>query len=102
MTDLDELERLLAKATEGPWQYRDDYTTEGFVTIIGSVDGEYIDGKPECTYDVVCRCEDEYGERLANVGSNVRAIVALRNAAPAMIAELKALRRAAAIRSAKP
>lgn len=62
--------------TSGPWQSHDDYTTDGFVTIIGNVDGEYVDGKPEYTYDVICVCEDEYGDRLQNVAANVRLIAA--------------------------
>ena len=67
---------MSARHTSGPWQSRDDYTTDGFVTIIGNIDGEYVDGKPECTYDVICVCEDEYGERLPNVAANVRLITA--------------------------
>lgn len=73
--------------TRLPWQYRDDYTTEGFVTIIGNVDGEYIDGQASCTYDVVCRCEDEFGERLPNVAQNVRYIVHACNEYPALKAK---------------
>ena len=72
-----------------PWQYRDDYTTEGFVTIIGDVDGEYVDGKPECTYEVVCRCEDEFGERLPHVAANVRYLVHAANNFPALLEALE-------------
>jgi len=67
---------MSAGHTPGPWQQRDDQTPEGWVTIIGNIDGEYIDGKPECTYDVICVCEDEYGERLPNVSANARLIAA--------------------------
>lgn len=77
--------------TPTPWQYRDDYTNEGFVTIIGNVDGEYVDGQAHCTYDVVCRCEDEFGERLPNVAANVRAIVHRMNNWDAEQAKLAAL-----------
>ena len=90
MTDVSE-NRLRTSDVSGvvpgtalPWQYRDDYTTEGFVTIIGNVDGEYVDGRAECTYDVVCRCEDEFGERLPNVAQNVRYIVHACNTLPAL------------------
>jgi hypothetical protein len=75
-----------------PWQYRDDYTSEGFVTIIGNIDGEYVDGRADCTYDVVCRCEDEFGERLPNVAQNVRYIVHACNEYPALVRELDALK----------
>ena len=75
-----------------PWQYRDDYTTEGFVTIIGNVDGEYVDGQAHCTYDVVCRCEDEFGERLPDVAKNVRYIVHAANNFPKAQALADALR----------
>ena len=71
---------LLEKATPGPWQFRDDMTTEGFVTIIANVEGEYDEsGGQHYTYDVVCRCEDEYGERLPEVAANVRLIIFARN-----------------------
>ena len=76
-----------------PWQYRDDYTTEGFVTIIGNVDGEYVDGKPECTYEVVCRCEDEFGERLPHVAANVRYLVHAANNFHALLEALEGLLR---------
>lgn len=67
---------MSAGHTSGPWQQRDDQTSEGWVTIIGNIDGEYIDGAPEFTYDVICVCEDEYGERLPNVSANARLISA--------------------------
>ena len=62
--------------TPEPWQSHDDQSTEGFVTIIANVDGEYIEGSPSYTYDVVAVCQDEYGERLPNVAANVRLICA--------------------------
>lgn len=77
---------MSGRHTSGPWQSRDDYTTDGFVTIIGNIDGEYVDGKPECTYDVICVCEDEYGERLPNVAANVRLV----SAAPDLLEALQA------------
>lgn len=76
---------MSGRHTSGPWQSRDDYTTDGFVTIIGNIDGEYVDGKPECTYDVICVCEDEYGERLPNVAANVRLV----SAAPDLLEALR-------------
>lgn len=82
----------MAEYTPGtplPWQCRDDYTTEGFVTIIGNVDGEYVDGQAQCTYDVVCRCEDEFGERLPNVGQNVRYIAHACNLYPELLEALQ-------------
>lgn len=77
----------LKPGTPLPWQYRDDYTSEGFVTIIGNVDGEYVEGRATYTYDVICRCEDEFGERLPYVAKNVRYIVEACNAYPALIAK---------------
>lgn len=65
---------MSARHTSGPWQSRDDYTTDGFVTIIGNIDGEILHDGPSYTYDVICVCEDEYGERLPNVAANVRLI----------------------------
>ena len=67
---------MSARHTSGPWQSRDDYTTDGFVTIIGNIDGEILHDGPSYTYDVICVCEDEYGERLPNVAANVRLIAA--------------------------
>jgi hypothetical protein len=65
---------MSARHTSGQWQSRDDYTTDGFVTIIGNIDGEILHDGPSYTYDVICVCEDEYGERLPNVAANVRLI----------------------------
>ena len=63
--------------TPGPWQQRDDMTSEGWVTIIGNVDGEIdADGCTFHSYDVIAVCEDEYGERLPNVSANARLIAA--------------------------
>ncbi len=76
---------MTTQHTPGPWQSRDDMTTDGFVTIIANVDGEiHCDGTTSYTYDVVCRCEDDFGERLPNVAANVRLIAA----APELLAEL--------------
>lgn len=81
MTPLSErLAELSGKATDGPWQQRDDQTSEGWVTIIGNVDGEYVEGQACFTYDVVTVCEDEFGERLPNVSANAALIVELVNA----------------------
>lgn len=83
----------MGKHTNTPWQQRDDYTNEGWITIIGNVDGEYIDGQAHCTYDVIARCEDEFGERLPNVSANAARIVACVNACegladPSVVPEL--------------
>jgi len=78
--------------TPGPWQQRDDQTSEGWVTIIGNVDGEYVDGRAVCTYDVIARCEDEYGDRLSNVSANARLITA----APDLLALAQRMREALA------
>jgi hypothetical protein len=71
--------------TPGPWQSHDDQTTEGFVTIIANVEGQYVDGSPSYTYDTICVCEDEYGERLKEVAANVRLI----SAAPDLIKAIR-------------
>ena len=78
---------MSARHTSGPWQSRDDYTTDGFVTIIGNIDGEILHDGPSYTYDVICVCEDEYGERLPNVAANVRLIAA----APELLEALQGL-----------
>lgn len=78
---------MSARHTSGQWQSRDDYTTDGFVTIIGNIDGEILHDGPSYTYDVICVCEDDFGERLPNVAANVRLITA----APDMFDTLKAL-----------
>ena len=67
---------MSARHTSGPWQSRDDYTTDGFVTIIGNIDGEILHDGPSYTYDVICVCEDDFGQRLPNVAANVRLITA--------------------------
>lgn len=83
------LSALAEKATSRPWQSRDEMTTEGFVTLIGNVDGEYIDGKEHCTYETVARFEDEFGERLNNVGANIRLVSELVNNLPTIISALQ-------------
>ena len=67
MTDLDELERLLAAATPGVW-----YADCEQVWVVNA--------------EQICDC---YGDLLTD---NAALIVAFRNTAPAMIAEIKALR----------
>ena len=62
--------------TPGPWQSHDDWSTQGVITIIGNVDGEiHSDGTTSNSYDTICVCEDEFGERLPNVAANVRLII---------------------------
>lgn len=78
--------------TTPDWQQRDDQTTEGWVTIIGNVDGEYHpDGSVSSSYDVVCVCEDEYGERLPNVSANARFIALAHREWPALLDRIDAL-----------
>jgi hypothetical protein len=52
---------MSTKRTPGPWQVKGDQIHEDALTIIGNVDGEYLDGAPHCTFDVVAQCVDEYG-----------------------------------------
>jgi hypothetical protein len=86
VTDLESLEKLLAEATAGPWRT----TTSCAAYEYCSVEG------PEWT---VCQViydddrrpvqgEDDDGKAIADA----RLIVALRNAAPELLAELKELR----------
>lgn len=76
---------MSGRHTSGPWQSHDDYTTEGFVTIIGNVDAEIGHDGTSYSYDVVAVCEDQFGERLPNVAANVRLITA----APDLLAAAK-------------
>jgi hypothetical protein len=62
-----------AKPTEGPWQRMNGY--DGYLTIIGNVDGEtHPDGQETYSYDFICNCEDAYGE--ATSPANVKLILA--------------------------
>jgi hypothetical protein len=71
-----------AKHTSGPWQRKNDY--DGFLTIIGNVDGEsFSDGTTSYSYDFIANCEDEYGEPAS--AANVRLILA----APELYSELE-------------
>ena len=83
------LSALAEKATSRPWQSRDEMTTEGFVTLIGNVDGEYVEGAQHCTYETIAVFEDEFGERLNNVGANIRLVYELVNALPTIISALQ-------------
>lgn len=65
-----------AKHTAGPWQARSAHTAEDRLTIIANVDGEYVDGQPRCTFDVIAVCQDEYGEALPNAEANARLLIA--------------------------
>lgn len=99
MTDLDELERLLAKATEGPWRVIDydcgdteHYDHNGPCPSIQAPDDQdcaivHWDGFKQKYWSAA-------NGNQRQIEANAALIVALRNAAPAMIAELKALRRA--------
>lgn len=62
--------------TPGPWQTRSDHLNEDRLTIIGNVDGEYVDGRAECSYEFVASCIDEFGENHARSFANARLIAA--------------------------
>tara|TARA_R110002111_G_scaffold170741_1_gene236430 strand:+ start:2498 stop:2935 length:438 start_codon:yes stop_codon:yes gene_type:complete len=84
MTDtIEELERLLAAATEGHWRYSRSITTH---------DGQYDYGISSNGEKVVA---EAFGRSAAGTTlpaeSNAALIVALVNAAPALIASLKAV-----------
>lgn len=59
-------------------------TPDGRCTIIADVDGEYVDGRAECTYTTIAICEDEHGDRQINAVHNARLIAA----APDLLAAL--------------
>lgn len=71
----------MTKHTCGPWQSKSDFDREDRLTIIGNVDGEYVDGVPRCTYTDVCQVEDN-DEAIANAW--------LIAAAPELLAAAKA------------
>ena len=83
---------ILARATSGPVQVKHDYNLEGRTTIIGNVDGEYVDGKLDASYDFVCSTLN-YGETddPAKAKANTAAIVAAVNTLPAALDEIKRL-----------
>lgn len=81
MVDLDELERLEREATPGPWRWADGYKSmygDAAYTLAGYQDMGILscDGIFNSPRD----CDEEL-------------IVALRNAAPALFAELRAARK---------
>lgn len=50
--------RARLNATSRDWQSKHDFDRDGMLTIVGNVDGEYVDGVPECTFDLICEVED--------------------------------------------
>lgn len=67
----------MTQFTPGPWQSKHDYTIEGATTIIANADGEvHPDGTQTYSYEFICTCEDEYGERMPNAQANARLIAA--------------------------
>jgi hypothetical protein len=92
--DLQELERLLAKATPGPWRHAIDDTDFGYWW------GQAPENGPECLImandasgelrSVCCTCDDG----IADEGqiANARLIVSAVNALPNLIAEIRELR----------
>lgn len=77
-TDIDELERLLGEATPGEWYVKPERDWWRVVSDSGEV---FDDGSACGEYDVEC------------TDATRDAIVALHNAAPSLLAELRALRR---------
>lgn len=89
MTDLNELERLLAEATKTPWAVASKNPTFGYWHV--RQDPENWDGKG---YQAVCTIPADhkntyYGEMFR---ANAHLIVAAVNALPALIAEMRELR----------
>lgn len=101
--DLDAIEKLLAAATPAPWCWSGS-SDKGNGYVVGTaIDerteqpiagrfemGEYMDEEILCR-DVV----GDYEAATVNY-NNAEAIVALRNSAPALLVEVRALRRVAA------
>ena len=87
MTDerLAELDAVMARATEGPWQRKSGFEK---LTIIGNIDGEIVESQTKYTYEMVCEVYDDNGVIVA--GRNVTAIVALHNAYPDLKAHIEA------------
>lgn len=65
---------MSAGFTPGPWMAKGDYTIADATTIIANPDGDLPDGP--FTYDFICTCEDEYGERNEKAQANARLIAA--------------------------
>ena len=82
--DLDKLEALEKAATPGPWGLQ----TEKEMGDYGSVIGEYLTGIGTRLCEVVVY-NDDYGNQVVHNG---QLIAALRNAAPALLAEVRQLR----------
>jgi len=87
MTDerLAELDAVMTRATEGPWQRKSGFEK---LTIIGNIDGEIVESQTKYTYEMVCEVYDDNGVIVA--GRNVTAIVALHNAYPDLKAHIEA------------
>ena len=87
MTDerLAELDSVMARATEGPWQRKSGFEK---LTIIGNIDGETVESQTKYTYEMVCEVYDDNGPIVA--GRNVTSIVALHNAYPDLRAHIDA------------
>jgi len=83
--DLDELERLEKAATPGPWSFKGT----GGLHMDGARDGWMVEGPHNGKrWPRIARDAAPYRER----GENPALIAALRNAAPALIAEIRRLR----------
>ena len=90
MIDLDELEKLLAEATPGPWGIREEGRGRKEVLVI--VSGAYEDEEPG-----IC---GPHSSSWPLEASDADAIVALRNAAPTLLALARAGRRLAMVADA--
>ena len=61
--------------TPGPWQNMHDFSKKGFCTVLANVDGDtHADGYTTYSYDLICTCEDEYGEYTERAEANARLI----------------------------
>ena len=79
MTDLDELERLYAAATKGPWRLRDEMTV---TTVVADIPHGHLP-----TVSVL-----NFNSKSTRKLRDATCVVAIANAFPALAAELRALR----------
>ena len=83
---------ILARATSGPVQVKHDYSLDGATTVVGNVDGEYVDGRLDVGFDFVCSTLDDGGfnsDEAAKAVANAAAIVAALNILPAALDEIE-------------
>lgn len=96
--DLGELERLCAAATPGEWRVRERVSDDPYRERYWDLEGTYPED-PE-PYDrplgTIYGDNAVWLKRPEGEGGNAALIIALRNAAPAMLSRLRALERVAA------